>query len=76
IFPNLALIGNQVQVIQPLAVGETSVSWHATRRRDVDAEVNTMRLRTQEDFPVMGEMDDAANFEECQRGLMNSPEDE
>lgn len=76
IFPNLALIGNQVQVIQPLAVGETSVSWHATRRSDVDAEVNTMRLRTQEDFPVMGEMDDAANFEECQRGLMNSPEDE
>ncbi len=35
-----------------------------------------MRLRTQEDFPVMGEMDDAANFEECQRGLCNSPEDE
>src|SRR5260370_27992351 len=33
-------------------------------------------LRTQEDFPVMGEMDDAANFEECQRGLMNSPRSE
>jgi len=76
IFPNLALIGNQVQVMQPLAVSETSVNWYATRRKDVDAEGNTMRLRTQEDFTVMGEMDDAANFEECQRGLMNSPEDE
>lgn len=76
IFPNLALIGNQVQVIQPLAVAATGVHWHATQRRDADAEVNTMRLRTQEDFPVMGEMDDAANFEECQRGLTCSPEDE
>lgn len=76
IFPNLALIGNQVQVIQPLAVAATGVYWYATQRRDADAEVNTMRLRTQEDFPVMGEMDDAANFEECQRGLTNSPEDE
>ena len=76
IFPNLALIGNQVQVIQPLAVAATDVYWYATQRRDVDAEVNTLRLRTQEDFPVMGEMDDAANFEECQRGLANSPEDE
>ncbi|MBI2749577.1 MAG: Rieske 2Fe-2S domain-containing protein [Burkholderiales bacterium] len=76
IFPNLALIGNQVQVIQPLAVAATSVHWYASQRKDMDAEVNTLRLRTQEDFPVMGEMDDAANFEECQRGLANSPEDE
>lgn len=76
IFPNLALIGNQVQVIQPLAVASTGVHWYATQRKDADPEVNTMRLRTQEDFPVMGEMDDAANFEECQRGLCNSPEDE
>jgi phenylpropionate dioxygenase-like ring-hydroxylating dioxygenase large terminal subunit len=76
IFPNLALIGNQVQVLQPTAVGETVMHWYATRRKDVDAQVNTMRLRTQEDFPVMGEMDDAANFEECQRGLFNHPEDE
>jgi phenylpropionate dioxygenase-like ring-hydroxylating dioxygenase large terminal subunit len=76
IFPNLCLIGNQVQVVQPLAVAATSVSFYATQRKDVDDAVNTMRLRTQEDFPVMGEMDDAANFEECQRGLMNTPEDE
>ena len=76
IFPNLALIGNQVQVIQPVKVGVTAMHWHATRRRDADADLNTMRLRTQEDFPIMGEMDDATNFEECQRGLLNGPEDE
>jgi len=76
IFPNLALIGNQVQVLQPTATSATVMHWYATRRKDADAEINTMRLRTQEDFPVMGEMDDAVNFEECQRGLLNSPEDE
>lgn len=76
IFPNLLLIGNQIQVIQPLHAGATVMHWCSTRRRDADDAMNTMRMRTQEDFPVMGEMDDAANFEECYRGLASSPEDE
>ena len=76
IFPNLLLIGNQVQVIQPLSADATAMHWYATRRRDGDAALNAIRLRTQEDFPIMGEMDDAANFEECHRGLLNTPEDE
>jgi phenylpropionate dioxygenase-like ring-hydroxylating dioxygenase large terminal subunit len=76
IFPNLLFIGNQIQVIQPVRVDKTFVYFHATRRRDADHDLNTMRLRTQEDFPILGEMDDADNFEECHRGLMNSPEDE
>jgi phenylpropionate dioxygenase-like ring-hydroxylating dioxygenase large terminal subunit len=76
IFPNLAFIGNQVQMIQPIAVASTAVSFYATQRLDVDQEVNTLRLRTQEDFPIFGEMDDAANFEECQKGLTTNPEDE
>ena len=76
IFPNLLLIGNQVQVIQPLRVDAVAMHWHTTRRRDADAPMNTMRMRTQEDFPVMGEMDDASNFEQCQRGLSLCPEDE
>ncbi len=76
IFPNLLFLGNQVQVIQPLKVDSVNVCFNATRRRDADVEMNTMRLRTQEDFPIVGEMDDAANFEECQRGLTISPEDE
>lgn len=76
IFPNLALIGNQIQVIQPVGVTATSMHWHATHRADRDDQVNAMRLRTQEDFPILGETDDAANFEECQRGLSNNPEEE
>lgn len=76
IFPNLLLIGNQIQVLQPMNAGATVVHWCATRRRDADDVMNAMRMRTQEDFPVMGEMDDAANFEACQDGLTNSPEDE
>src|SRR6266540_2680077 len=32
-------------------------------------EVNALRMRTQEQFPNFGEVDDLANFEEIQRGL-------
>lgn len=69
IFPNLLIIGNQVQVIEPLAVDRTQLTWHATRIGGVPDEVNTLRMRTQEDFPAFGEPDDQANFEEAQRGL-------
>jgi len=31
--------------------------------------VNAIRLRTQENFPNFGEVDDATNFEQIQRGL-------
>jgi hypothetical protein len=33
------------------------------------SEVNALRMRTQEQFPNFGEVDDLANFEEIQRGL-------
>ncbi|TQK71880.1 ring hydroxylating enzyme alpha subunit [Nocardioides sp. SLBN-35] len=69
IFPNLLIIGNQIQVIEPLAVDRTQLTWHATRIGGVPQEVNTLRMRTQEDFPAFGEPDDQANFEEAQRGL-------
>lgn len=69
IFPNLLLIGNQIQVVEPLAVDRTQLTWHATTIGGVPDEVNTMRMRTQEDFPAFGEPDDQANFEEAQRGL-------
>ena len=69
IFPNLLIIGNQIQVIEPLAVARTQLTWHATSIGGVPEEVNTMRMRTQEDFPAFGEPDDQANFEEVQRGL-------
>ena len=69
IFPNLLLIGNQIQVVEPMAVDRTQLTWHATTIGGVPPEVNTMRMRTQEDFPAFGEPDDQANFEEAQRGL-------
>lgn len=69
IFPNLLIIGNQVQVIEPYAVDETQLVWWATTVGGVPDEVNAMRMRTQEDFPAFGEPDDQANFEEVQVGL-------
>jgi phenylpropionate dioxygenase-like ring-hydroxylating dioxygenase large terminal subunit len=69
IFPNLLIIGNQIQVIRPLAVDHTELTWYSTTVDDLDDHVNTLRMRMQEDFPSFGEPDDLANFEECQRGL-------
>jgi hypothetical protein len=72
IFPNLLVIGNQLQVLDPLAVGETRMTWYATRIKGAPDAVNTLRMRTQEDFPMFGEVDDTANFESCQAGLVNA----
>ncbi|QMU21991.1 aromatic ring-hydroxylating oxygenase subunit alpha [Gordonia rubripertincta] len=69
IFPNLLIIGNQIQVVEPLTVDRTQLVWHATSIGGVPDAVNTMRMRSQEDFPSFGEPDDQANFEEAQRGL-------
>jgi signal transduction histidine kinase len=68
IFPNLLIIGNQVQVIEPLAVDSTQLTWWSTTLTNVPPEINAMRMRHQEDFPSFGEPDDQANFEEAQRG--------
>lgn len=83
IFPNLSLLGNHIQVFQPVAFDETDTIWYGTKIEDVDGtlgeealrEINTLRMRTQEGFPNFGEVDDATNFEQIQRGLA-APEDE
>jgi phenylpropionate dioxygenase-like ring-hydroxylating dioxygenase large terminal subunit len=76
VFPNLLILGNHVQVIRPRAVDETDLVWYGTAVVDEQGalggavdDVNALRLRTQESFPNFGEVDDAANFEEIQRGL-------
>lgn len=74
IFPNLLLIGNQIQVIDPISVNKTVLHWYATLLDGEDEELNAIRMRTQEDFPIMGEVDDVANFESCQEGLESMPE--
>ncbi|MGP0095155.1 MAG: aromatic ring-hydroxylating oxygenase subunit alpha [Xanthobacteraceae bacterium] len=76
VFPNLSILGNHIQVIEPLSVGETNTTWYGTAVVDDEGilegavdQVNALRMRTQEEFPNFGEVDDLANFEEIQRGL-------
>ena len=76
VFPNLSILGNHIQVFQPVAVDETDTTWYATAVVDEEGElggalddVNALRMRAQEAFPNFGEVDDAVNFEEIQRGL-------
>lgn len=69
IFPNLLIIGNQIQVIEPISVNKTQLTFYSTTVDNLPEEVNILRMRTQEDFPAFGEPDDVANFAECQRGL-------
>ncbi len=74
IFPNLLIIGNQIQMIEPVAVNRTVVHWFSTTLEGAAPEVNTTRMRLQEDFPSFGEVDDTAQFESCQHGLEDVPE--
>ena len=70
IFPNLLIIGNHLQIVEPLTVDSTALSWYGTTIEGVPDDINTMRMRMQEDFPAFGEPDDLANFEEAQRGMV------
>lgn len=74
IFPNLLIIGNQIQVIEPVSHNRTSVVWYSTTLEDVPEELNAIRMRMQEDFPSFGEVDDTAQFEACQAGMEGVPE--
>jgi phenylpropionate dioxygenase-like ring-hydroxylating dioxygenase large terminal subunit len=76
VFPNLSLLGNHIQVFEPVSVEETNAIWYGTRIVDETGEIgdalddiNALRMRTQEGFPNFGEVDDVANFEQIQRGL-------
>jgi phenylpropionate dioxygenase-like ring-hydroxylating dioxygenase large terminal subunit len=77
IFPNLSLLGNHIQVFEPLSVNETNTVWYGTRIVDANGDlgpdavrdINALRMRTQEGFPNFGEVDDVANFEQIQKGL-------
>ena len=74
IFPNLLIIGNQIQMVEPVAVNRTVVHWFSTTLEGAPPEVNATRMRLQEDFPSFGEVDDTAQFESCQHGLEDVPE--
>lgn len=74
IFPNLLIIGNQIQMLEPVDVDKTSVNWFSTILEGAPDEVNAARMRMQEDFPSFGEVDDTAQFEACQVGMEGVPE--
>ncbi|MGK0298167.1 MAG: phenylpropionate dioxygenase-like ring-hydroxylating dioxygenase large terminal subunit [Gammaproteobacteria bacterium] len=76
VFPNLLILGNHIQVLQPLSVNETNSTWYATaivhangEFDEVVEDINALRMRTQESFPNFGEVDDMTNFEQIQIGL-------
>ena len=82
VFPNLLILGNHIQVLQPLSMTETDTTWYGTAVIDDHDElhgaaddVNALRMRTQENFPNFGEVDDLMNFEQIQIGL-EAEEDE
>ena len=74
IFPNLLIIGNQIQLVEPVAVNRTVVHWFSTTLEGAAPEINATRMRLQEDFPSFGEVDDTAQFESCQHGMEDVPE--
>ena len=76
VFPNLLILGNHIQVLQPTAFDETETTWYGTAIADENGEfgdvvedINALRMRTQESFPNFGEVDDLTNFEQIQVGL-------
>ncbi len=76
VFPNFSLLANHIQIFEPVSVNETNAIWYGTRIVDdgtigADAvrDINALRMRTQEQFPNLGEVDDVANFEQIQKGL-------
>ena len=56
-------------MVEPLAVDRTQQTTYATTIEGFPDEINTLRMRTQEDFPSFGVPDDMMNFAECHRGL-------
>lgn len=69
IFPNLLIVGNQVQVVEPLAHDRTQLTWYASALKGAEEGVNTLRMRIAEDFPILGETDDLEMFERCWEGM-------
>src|ERR1700728_2293119 len=77
VFPNFSLLGNHIQVFEPVSVDETNATWFGTMivddgslGEDAVRDINSLRMRTQEGFPNFGEVDDIANFEQIQKALL------
>lgn len=69
LFPNLILVGNQLMVVEPIAVDLTRLTLFLVFAEGSPAEVNLLRLRVDEDFMSFGTPDDLEMFERVQAGL-------
>ncbi len=69
LFPNLIFVGNQLMVVEPVAVDRTRLSYYLVLAADAPEEINLMRLRVDEDFISFGTPDDLEMFERVQDGL-------
>jgi phenylpropionate dioxygenase-like ring-hydroxylating dioxygenase large terminal subunit len=75
LFPNLIFVGNQLMVVEPLAVDRTRLSVYLLAAPGAPEETDLVRLRVDEDFVSFGTPDDFEMFERIQDGLQ-IPEDE
>ena len=69
LFPNLLFVGNQLLVIEPVAVDRTRLQLWLTSAPGAPPEIDLLRLRVDEDFVNFGTPDDLDMFERIQRGL-------
>ncbi|MDE0492909.1 MAG: Rieske 2Fe-2S domain-containing protein [Acidimicrobiaceae bacterium] len=69
LFPNLLFVGNQLLVIEPVAVDRTRLQLWLTSAPGAPSEIDLLRLRVDEDFVNFGTPDDLDMFERVQRGL-------
>jgi phenylpropionate dioxygenase-like ring-hydroxylating dioxygenase large terminal subunit len=69
LFPSLLFVGNQLLVVEPLAVNRTQLSMFLVLAPDAAPEIDLLRLRVDEDFVSFGTPDDLDMFERVQRGL-------
>ncbi len=70
LFPNLLFVGNQLMVVEPLAVDRTRLSVYLVGAPGAPEEVDLLRLRVDEDFVSFGTPDDFDMFERIQQGLL------
>ncbi|MEM8748060.1 MAG: aromatic ring-hydroxylating dioxygenase subunit alpha [Actinomycetota bacterium] len=69
LFPNLIFVGNQLLVVEPLAVDRTRLTMHLMLAPGAAPEIDQLRLRVDEDFVSFGTPDDLEMFERVQEGL-------
>lgn len=69
LFPNLIFVGNQLMVVEPIAVDRTRLSVYLLSAPLAPEEVDLLRLRVDEDFISFGTPDDLEMFQRIQEGL-------